>query len=343
MTGVQTCALPISAPRPNCRQPPANTLILWPTRWTSPSASFPWGRGENRRSFDLRGFRKPRRSPSSCYLRELAVCRNLPSRRLRVSFSSAEKAVKHYRCLSWWHTDMIPYWNSLAHEAAGTGAPISRHMVWEFHHDQECWRIDDQFTVGPFLLVAPILNTDVQREVYLPAGRWYDFWDDSTQHEGPKTFRWFKGWRDSLWRFPLLVRAGAIIPLEIESDVSGLAWPEAKGLLTLALWPKQNGESSFVLHDTTGQAQLTSVSADGRLVKFHWKAIELNDLLLRIHAETNPTQIITHNGKPLKGTVTLRDFKSSMHSGWCFDQEEKKLWVRITAPPKVGNIAISTR
>src|SRR5262249_12798349 len=69
--------------------------------------------------------------------------------------------------------------------------------------------IDDEFFVGDDLLVAPV--TDAHgRDVYLPAGTWYDFWDEQPVTAGGATVS-----RPNvpLDRIPVFVRAGAILPL----------------------------------------------------------------------------------------------------------------------------------
>jgi alpha-D-xyloside xylohydrolase len=62
-----------------------------------------------------------------------------------------------------------------AHE---NGLPPMRPLFVDFNADQNCWKIEDQFMLGPDLLVAPILYEGQQsRKVYLPEGiEWIDAW-----------------------------------------------------------------------------------------------------------------------------------------------------------------------
>jgi alpha-glucosidase (family GH31 glycosyl hydrolase) len=58
-----------------------------------------------------------------------------------------------------------------------------------YPEDDATYLIRDEFMVGDSLLVAPVVEPGVrQRDVYLPAGRWRDFWSESVL-EGGRTLR----------------------------------------------------------------------------------------------------------------------------------------------------------
>jgi alpha-D-xyloside xylohydrolase len=80
-------------------------------------------------------------------------------------------------------------------------------MVLEFPGDPTCQHIDSQYMLGPSLLVAPVFEPGGHVRVYLPAGRWHDFWTDETV-EGPC-------WREltmPLDRLPVYVRDDTLLP-----------------------------------------------------------------------------------------------------------------------------------
>ena len=62
-----------------------------------------------------------------------------------------------------------------AHEC---GVPPMRPLFLEFPDDPSAWPVEDQFLLGPDILVAPVVEHGARaREVYLPAGaRWVDAW-----------------------------------------------------------------------------------------------------------------------------------------------------------------------
>ncbi len=62
--------------------------------------------------------------------------------------------------------------------------------------------------LGPDLLVAPMFKPRGSREIYLPAGGWFDYWTDH-RFDGA---RWI-GYESELETLPLFVRAGAVVPI----------------------------------------------------------------------------------------------------------------------------------
>ncbi len=253
----------------------------------------------------------------------------------------SEKAQQHYRYLSWLHTDLIPYWQSLGNMAVETGTPICRHLVWDYQDDIETWRIDDEFTVGKYLLVAPIIEHNFARKVYFPEGRWYDFWDDSKIHEGKSWITYNKGWDNRLFRFPLYVREGAIIPLAVQNDVSGFGWNESSNYITMAIWPKLNGESLFTLHDLENPVQF-SVSETNGEVTVKWDKSK-KDYLLRIHTDKNspPLKIVYGNNETeLTLFKTLEDFLDSKEDGAIYLSEKSKVIIRKNSDKNSGLVKI---
>lgn len=83
----------------------------------------------------------------------------------------------HFARMARIHEVLAPELEALAAEAATTGAPLVRHLLFEFPDDPETWSLSDQYLLGPDLLVAPILEEGATaREVYVPEGTWYDVW-----------------------------------------------------------------------------------------------------------------------------------------------------------------------
>ena len=72
---------------------------------------------------------------------------------------------------------LLPYLYGLFDEAARTGAPILRPLLFEYPDDPVTYSADDEFLVGDALLVAPITRPGIEhRHVYLPAGEWVQWW-----------------------------------------------------------------------------------------------------------------------------------------------------------------------
>jgi alpha-D-xyloside xylohydrolase len=95
----------------------------------------------------------------------------------------------------------------VAHER---GLPPMRPVFVDFPADEAAWDVDDEFLLGPDVLVAPILAAGSRsRDVYLPAGtRWVDAWT-GTSHEGGTTSEV----EAPLERIPVFLREGAEVPI----------------------------------------------------------------------------------------------------------------------------------
>lgn len=69
-----------------------------------------------------------------------------------------------------------PYIARTLREASENGSPVMRTLFYEFPDDPVCWEVCDEYMFGAGYLVAPVLYPGVtERRVYLPKGRWKEF------------------------------------------------------------------------------------------------------------------------------------------------------------------------
>src|SRR3981081_4638631 len=72
---------------------------------------------------------------------------------------------------------LMPQLYTLVHEAASNGTPIMRPLYYHYAQDEQASDVEDAFLVGENLLSAPIYKQGAtSRQVYLPAGIWFDYW-----------------------------------------------------------------------------------------------------------------------------------------------------------------------
>ena len=119
-----------------------------------------------------------------------------------------EEMIAIYRRYVRLHHDLIPYTMRQAEEAARSGMPIARPLVFAWPDDPAVADLWDEYLFGADLLVAPVWRDGARsRDVYLPAGRWEDFWDRARTFSGPTTVT-----VDApLGVIPVFVRAGALV------------------------------------------------------------------------------------------------------------------------------------
>ncbi len=151
----------------------------------------------------------------------------------------------------------LPYFYSLAKIAQETGAPILRPTFFveanEFTYGSS---LDYQFLVGDNLLVAPIYepyqmkeNGDGKRaSLYLPDAQttWYDFFTGEA-YQGGKTLSDFEA---PLWKLPLFVKEGSILPLINASNNPNEIDRQQE---TYLIYPGE--KSSFTLYEDDGMSQ----------------------------------------------------------------------------------------
>ncbi|MEF3313132.1 glycoside hydrolase family 31 protein [Paenibacillus sp. GYB004] len=135
---------------------------------------------------------------------------------------------------------LLPYLYSAAYTAMLTGMPIARAMPLLFPEDPACRDLSRQYMLGDYLLVG--VFTD---RVYLPEGRWTDFWTGD-RYEGPSEIEYRPPEQAG---GPLFVRAGAIVPMWPDMDYVGRSSPER---ITLHIYP--SGQSETVLYEDDGES-----------------------------------------------------------------------------------------
>jgi len=281
-------------------------------------------------SSDIGGF-VDRPAPENVWIRWAQFGAFLPGMQtLHMPWWYSEKALNHYRYLSWLHTDLIPFWESLSFEAHLSGTPLIRPLVWDYQSDVKCWRVDDEFTVGNAFLIAPIINSNPDRDVYIPEGTWFDFWNENQIIIGPRKIHWSKSRNDGIYKFPVFIRDGSIIPMEICNDITGFGTESSKGYTTLAVWPKANDITQFILQD---KVETVLVKVDCLIKNKINISLGKSEkkYLFRIHLreEQLPTAVSFGEGTnlPIKFN-SIESFRSGENEGWFFDPITKNMWIR---------------
>jgi len=122
--------------------------------------------------------------------------------------------------------------------------PIVRALWLHYPAEREAIACGDQYLWGRDILVAPVVEKGAAaRDVYLPPGRWYDFWDESVHDGGRRTRR-----AVDLATLPLFVRAGALLPLGPVKQYTGEA---VDAPMEIQVYPGADGR--FLLYDDDGQ------------------------------------------------------------------------------------------
>ena len=141
--------------------------------------------------------------------------------------------------------ELMPYLYTAVREAHDTGMPIMRALWLHYPDDPKAAVRGDEYLWGRDILVAPVVTKGAtHRTVYLPEGRWYDYWARSPVMGGQEITRYV-----NLSTMPLYVRAGAILPLDPPRQYVDEPSDQPT---TLAVYTGINGES--VLYEDDGKS-----------------------------------------------------------------------------------------
>lgn len=213
-----------------------------------------------------------------------------------------------------WKSELLPYAYSIARESVG-GLPFMKAMFLEEANAYTLGTATQyQYMYGPWFLVAPIYQytkpkmsgDDVRNNIYLPKGKWIDYFTGNTYNGG----NIISSFDAPLWKLPVLVKAGAIIPLvNPNNNITEVD----KKLRIFECYP--SGKTSFTLYDDDG---LTQAYKQGK-----WA-----------------TTLIESNTTIGKAVITIQKTKGSFDG---FEtQQATELRINATAAPKkitavVGN------
>lgn len=203
---------------------------------------------------------------------------------------------------SWLHSELVPYIYSHVVEAHRGGPVLMRPLKKGKYH----------YLFGDDFLIAPVYKDSEAVEVSLPAGRWRYWFQDDEVVEGPTTFT--KNFPIS--EYPVYVRDGAIIPMNIRREYTGIGERDWEGLLTLNLYP--HGESRFTVHHTDNTGELNVSMGQNQAVTVRLEGAA-RPHLLRILDDSKPAMVM-RDGLPL-----------TEGGDWHYDAENKRVIIRSTA------------
>lgn len=228
----------------------------------------------------------------------------------RALWKRSQQELEIIRRFSWLHTELIPYIYSYVVSAHEGGARLQRPVRGKYH-----------YLFGDNFLIAPIYSDNLLNRVTLPSGRWRYFFDDRNLVQGPVTFEA----EFPLNEYPVYVREGAIVPMDIKRDYTGIGNKFSEGYLTLLIYPYGINEFTVYHPDKTGSTKI--VTADSaEIIKITLEGLH-KPHILNINLAATPRKV------ELDGRVL------SDSSDFQFDERRNKLVIK-TDKYKTGNYII---
>ena len=223
----------------------------------------------------------------------------------REPWAFGDRATDIFRSTARLRYRLLPYLYSQATVTARTGLPLVRPLVLSYQDDPRTHDIDDQYLLGPDLLVAPVFDASERRTVYLPEGTWHDWWCGE-RYSGRQTV----DLSVPLDRIPLFVRAGGIIPQREPGETVQAGPPDRLELFA----PLADGEATGQYYDESQDALVDlSVRHEGQNV-----AITIDGTAptceFRIPVDTAPetvsidgSELTSVDGEPTPGEWTTSE------------------------------------
>jgi alpha-glucosidase (family GH31 glycosyl hydrolase) len=242
---------------------------------------------------------------------------------------------------------LLPYFYTYAAEAHRHGLGMVRPLAFEYPDDPATLgdEVRYEFLAGDAFLVAPVYtDTDVRDGIYLPEGRWTDYWTGE-RHRGPVRLGPYAA---PLERLPLFVKGGSIVPMWPEGTLSWATRDRSQ--LDLDVYP--DGDSEFTLYEDDGitrayaegaysrQAFACSASAGATTITIGPIAGQYDGrpgsrrYLLRLHGPGAPPEVAADD-TVLEQRSSAGDLDAAP-SGWCHDAALGGVTLVKTPPVPAG-------
>ena len=229
----------------------------------------------------------------------------------RALWKRSEQELEIIREYSWLHTELLPYMYSSVVEAHQGGKVLQRPVKGKYH-----------YMFGGELLIAPIYKDELKNSVSLPRGKWRYWYDDKELIEGPVSFE-----RDfPLEEYPVYIREGAIIPMNIERSYTGIGDENSQGYLTFRIFPDGNNRFE-VHHPDSGTSTSVMVEECEESIKIYFEGVK-RPHILHLHLSSVPNRVLLDN-KQLSSPQDCH-----------FDAEKSKLIIR-TDEYSIGEYTIT--
>ena len=170
---------------------------------------------------------------------------------------------------------------------------IPEKRLAEFDQSERLANLNDQYLLGPSLLVAPVLHpSQRRRNVTLPAGNWIDFYSNQTYAGGQMV-----AVPAPLAHTPLLVRAGAMLPMTAYRPSTDQFRADT---LLLRYYPDADTPNSqFTLYEDDGHSARALAKSEFDLLALSGQ-FNVAQTTVELHAKGGH-----YAGQPLRRTVQL--------------------------------------
>ena len=219
-----------------------------------------------------------------------------------------DETVQIYRKFAELHHELVPYLYSYDIIAHLTGISIIRpfgtNLNGTWSNPDSSWR----YLLGDNIFVSVISQNNDLTQISFPEGSWINYWDENEVYQGgTKISKYYQ-----LNEYPIFIRSGAIIPMNVDNSVTGHGSEFSKNYLTLLIYP--DGSSSF--HYYTDEFNTTEIKcnelSNGYNISFNGN---LGPVIIRLKNKDEPENVSLSGNINLSKKGSFSEFQESS-SGW---------------------------
>ena len=242
-----------------------------------------------------------------------------------------DDVVNVYKYYANFHHELVPYLYSYDIEAHNTGTSIlcpvgADQSEWEEHK----W----EFYLGDNLLVSTIYDDVSSKDIYFPEGSsWINYWDEDDVHQGGGTPVDIDYQIDQdPMRYPIFIRSGAIIPLNIDNSVTGHGSAASRNYLTLLIYPDNLSTFQYYIDSVTTTEIKCDEQSSGYTISF---SENTDSVIIRLKNNIKPASVGLNGGVNLDEKLSFSDFEGAS-SGWFYgkinNNENVYTWIKFSNP-----------
>ena len=222
-----------------------------------------------------------------------------------VPWTFGDRAVENFRKYAKLRYRLLPYIYSQAYKSTRTGLPMMMAMVLEFQDDPNTYSMEDQYMFGDAFLVAPVYTPANRRTVYLPEGKWFDYWT-AEEYEGPITLHV----QPPLEVLPLYIKGDSIIPMGPDMSYVG---EKPFNPITLDVW--LCSEAECTIYDDDEIVQCSVRRKEDRVIVD--VSASKKTYIVKLNRTDTPASVKL-NGAELPRIASAVEFEES-EQGWYFN------------------------
>ncbi|WP_245576580.1 TIM-barrel domain-containing protein [Flexithrix dorotheae] len=204
------------------------------------------------------------------------------------------------RTYSWLHSELVPYMYHYVVTAHQGGKRLQQPLGKGKYH----------YMFGEALLIAPIYKDELINKIHLPKGKWRYWFDDKQIINGDTTFEK----EFTLREYPVFIKEGAIIPMDIKRAYTEIGSKNDEGLMTFLIYPF-SGKNTFEIYKENKPGTTLSYEKNAQELMIQLKGEKLPHIL-KIALEKSPKKVVLDGQELLEGI------------SYTYDYTNKKLEVR---------------